>query len=106
MGHPPPSTSPDILASDSKINDSKIKNEYSSSFQSIDAAPPDVAQGFDSPFELGFDVYDSEQQQQPEEQPWQPNVRDWVIIVAVAIVAMMDAFDSTVLLAALPVSLI
>lgn len=91
-------TSPDISASDAKL-----KNEYKKSSQSIEAAPPDEGQCFDCTLAL-YDAEHYDREQQREEQPWQSNPRDWVIIVCVAIVAMMDAFDSTVLLPALPVS--
>lgn len=39
----------------------------------------------------------------PDEQKWQPGVRDWLVFICIIILAMMDAFDATVLVPALPV---
>lgn len=38
-----------------------------------------------------------------EEQQWRPHVRDWLVFICVVILAMMDAFDSTVMITVLPV---
>lgn len=39
----------------------------------------------------------------PQEQKWQPGVRDWLVFICIIILAMMDAFDATVLVPMLPV---
>lgn len=36
-------------------------------------------------------------------QQWQPGVRDWLVFICIVILAMMDAFDATVLIPMLPV---
>lgn len=39
----------------------------------------------------------------PEEQQWQPDLRDWLVFVNILILAMMDTFDATVMMPILPV---
>lgn len=39
-----------------------------------------------------------------EEQQWRFGVRDWLVFICIVILAMMDAFDSTVMITVLPVS--
>lgn len=46
-----------------------------------------------------------ETQPSPEEQQWQPDLRDWLVFVNILILAMMDTFDATVMMPVLPVGL-
>lgn len=39
----------------------------------------------------------------PDEQQWRFGVRDWLVFICIVILAMMDAFDSTVMITMLPV---
>lgn len=39
----------------------------------------------------------------PDERQWRPGVRDWLVFICIVILAMMDAFDATVLIPILPV---
>ncbi|KAJ5246748.1 hypothetical protein N7468_001731 [Penicillium chermesinum] len=90
MGHP--LISPDIF-----VNEPKSKYVSNGSIQSIDESEvlPD-GQGFESTIQLfGYEP-------QPEEQPWRPHVRDWAVFICIVILAMMDAFDSTVLIPVVP----
>lgn len=38
-----------------------------------------------------------------DKQPWRSDVRDWIVFTCIVILAMMEAFDATVLIPVLPV---
>lgn len=76
-------------------NDSKTSLAPRASIQSADDGAPLPA--------LGSTIQLFEIEPPPEEQQWRPGVRDWLIFICIVILAMMDAFDATVLLPALPV---
>jgi hypothetical protein len=44
-----------------------------------------------------------ENEEPTDAQQWQPGVRDWLVFICIVILAMMDAFDATVLIPMLPV---
>ncbi|KAJ5995325.1 Major facilitator superfamily domain general substrate transporter [Penicillium waksmanii] len=43
-----------------------------------------------------------ENEEPTDAQQWQPGVRDWLVFICIVILAMMDAFDATVLIPMLP----
>lgn len=64
------------------------------SLQSVDDVKTDPAQ--DSKIHL----FENEI---PPDTQWRPGVRDWLVFICIVIIAMMDAFDATVLIPMLPV---
>lgn len=66
------------------------------SVQSVDDVTPNSA------LESTIQLFDSELSS--DEQQWRPGVRDWLVFICIVILAMMDAYDATVLIPVLPVS--
>jgi len=60
-----------------------------------------VDQSYNPAQESTIQLFESESL--PEEQQWRFGVRDWLVFICIVILAMMDAFDSTVMITVLPV---
>jgi hypothetical protein len=89
MGH-------SLFLQDSFDHEPKTALDPHTSVQSIDKVTPDPAQ------ESTLQLFEGEPL--ADEQQWRPGVRDWLVFICIAILAMMDAFDASVLIPTLPVS--
>lgn len=76
-------------------HESKTELDPRKSVQSVDDVTPNSA------LESTVQLFESEPS--PDEQQWRPGVRDWLVFICIVILAMMDAFDATVLIPVLPV---
>ncbi|KAJ6102868.1 hypothetical protein N7486_005295 [Penicillium sp. IBT 16267x] len=73
--------------------ESKTTLDRLSSAQSVDHS-------YDPAQESTYHLFESESL--PEEQQWRFGVRDWLVFICIVILAMMDAFDSTVMITMSP----
>ncbi|KAJ5689928.1 hypothetical protein N7462_004320 [Penicillium macrosclerotiorum] len=87
MGHP-------AILQETFGLESKTNPDSRASVHSTEDGSPHPA--LDSTFQL------FESEPSPEEQQWRPGVRDWLVFISIVILAMMDSFDATVLIPALP----
>lgn len=76
-------------------HESKTELGPRTSVHSVDDVTPTSA------LESTVQLFESEPS--PDEQQWRPGVRDWLVFICIVILAMMDAFDATVLIPVLPV---
>lgn len=76
-------------------HESKIELNPRTSVHSVGDVTPNSA------LESTAQLFESEPS--PDGQQWRPNVRDWLVFICIVILAMMDAFDATVLIPVLPV---
>lgn len=76
-------------------NESKAELGTRTSVHSVDDVTPVSAP------ESTLQLFESECS--PYEQQWRPGVRDWLVFICIVILAMMEAFDATVLIPILPV---
>lgn len=53
---------------------------------------------------LGSTIQLFESEQPSDDRRWQPGIRDRLVFICIIILAMMDAFDATVMIPVLPVS--
>lgn len=88
MGYP-------ILSGETFAEDTKRTLDPRASIQSLEYVTPSPAQ--ESTIQL-FESADS-----PGDQKWRFEVRDWLVFICIVTLAMMDAFDATVLIPVLPV---
>lgn len=83
------------IKQDRFLQDSKAELDTHTSVHSVDDVTPNSALESAAQF--------LESQPSPDEQQWRPDVRDWLVFICIIILAMMDAFDATVLIPVLPV---
>ncbi|KAJ5152120.1 hypothetical protein N7492_010415 [Penicillium capsulatum] len=88
MGYP-------LISLETFDNDSKLSFDPYSSIYSLD-----VVRATSPAQESRVHLVEGEQTN--NEPPWQPSVRDWLIFCCVIVLAMMDAFDATILIPSLP----
>lgn len=76
-------------------HESKTELDPRTSVHSVDDVTPSST--LESPVQL------FESEPASDERSWRPGVRDWLVFICIVILAMMDAFDATVLIPVLPV---
>ncbi|KAJ5379112.1 Major facilitator superfamily domain general substrate transporter [Penicillium cosmopolitanum] len=74
-------------------NESKTTLDPNASVQSVDDVKHPAQ-------ESTLQLFENEEP--TDAQQWQPGVRDWLVFICIVILAMMDAFDATVLIPMLP----
>lgn len=84
------------ITQDLFAQDSKTELDTPTSVHSVGDVTPNSALESTAQF-LGSEA-------SPDEQQWRPDVRAWLVFICIVILAMMDAFDATVLIPVLPVS--
>lgn len=76
-------------------NESKINFGVPDSIQSVDDVTTNPA--------LGSSIQLFERESSPDEEKRRLGIREWLIFICIVILAMMDSFNATILIPALPV---